>query len=145
MLMIRERVDIYGAVRPMEPASSLQALKVDFAQIGILKEAPARRWRAGQDIWDKVYAKRAKKVIKQQSANQAKAERLLANAINQGFIHRSHDSWKKVGQQKSYQDKIQVDRRWGPLDLEDENPPATAIAGRRDTVRSELHAFVRRT
>ncbi|KJA29849.1 hypothetical protein HYPSUDRAFT_31857 [Hypholoma sublateritium FD-334 SS-4] len=134
--MIRERVDIYGTVRPMEPANTLPALKVDSAQVGILKEAPAQRWRAGQDIWDKAYAKRAKKVIKQQSANQAKAERLLENAIDQGFIHRSHDSLEKVEERKSYRDKIQVDRRWGPLDLEDENPPATAIAGRRDTLEA---------
>lgn len=140
--MIRERVDIHGAVRPMEPASTLQALKMDFAQVGILKEAPAQRWRAGQDIWDRVYAKRTKKVINQQSTNQAKAGRLLANAIQQGFIHQSHESSEKVGEQKSYHVKIQADRRWGPLDLEDETPPATAIAGRRDTVRSHLHVTV---
>lgn len=140
--MIRERVDIHGAVRPMELASTIQALNMDFAQIGILKEAPAQRWRAGQDSWDRIYAKRTKKVIKQQSANQAKAERLLENAIDQGFIHRSHKSSEKVGEQTSYHDKIQADRRWGPLDLEDETPPATAIAGRRDTVRSNLHVSV---
>jgi len=28
---------------------------------------------------------------------------------------------------------IDVERRWGPLDLEDEHPPPTAIAHRRDT------------
>lgn len=30
-------------------------------------------------------------------------------------------------------DRIQEDRRWGPLDLDDEGPPLTAIAKRRDT------------
>jgi len=35
---------------------------------------------------------------------------------------------------KSSVGKIQAERRWGPLDLADERPPPTAIAGRRDNV-----------
>lgn len=132
--MIRERVDIHGNAHPMEPHSELKALQVDVSHIGILKEAPAQRWKVGQDLWDKRYAKRTKKVIKQQKANRAKAELLLKNAIDQGFVHQSHQSPDLSGKKQSSQDNIQKDRRWGPLDLEEENPPTTAIAARRDTV-----------
>jgi hypothetical protein len=46
--MIRERVNIYGNVRPMEPVEDMAILHTPPSQIGIIKEAPVRRWLSGQ-------------------------------------------------------------------------------------------------
>lgn len=139
--MIRERVDIQGKVRPMEPAEDLQALNLDVGQIGLIKEAPAQRWREGQDTWDKIYAKKAKKVMRQKASNERKFARLLQNAFDEGFVHQSREDTlseeilAKISKLKTQSEgKIQVDRRWGPLDLEGEQPPATSISRRRDSV-----------
>ncbi|KAF9472963.1 alpha/beta-hydrolase [Pholiota conissans] len=137
-LFIRERVDIKGKIRPMEPAEAIHALNIETTHIGLIKEAPAQRWRAGQDKWDKKYARKTKKVIKQKLSNEAKFARLLQNAFDEGFVHISCQNGKSKPTDVSIPrtdtvGEIQVDRRWGPLDLEDESPPATAIAGRRDT------------
>ncbi|KAF8969460.1 hypothetical protein BDZ97DRAFT_1653726 [Flammula alnicola] len=140
-LMIRDRVDIHGNVRPMEPIEALEALNIQISQIGLIKEAPAQRWRDGQDKWDKRFSKKAKKVVKKKAKYEAKAARLLENALDQGFVHQSHGSLtehehlvaKSSASRKTSMGEIQADRRWGPLDLENERPPATAIAGRHDT------------
>ncbi|KAH9482748.1 AB hydrolase superfamily protein C4A8.06c [Psilocybe cubensis] len=143
LLMIRERVDIYGKVRPMEPRDKLAALQLAASEIGLLKEAPALRWAAGQDEWDRVYSKQAERVLKQKSRHEEKARHMLQRALQQGFVHSSHgqpnseagvvmEQEKKVRRRTSV-GKIQPDRRWGPLDLEGERPPPSAIAGRVDT------------
>jgi len=150
--MVRERVDIHGKVRPMELASSIPALQLKPSEIGIIKEAPTKRWATGQDLWDKRYARQADRVLEQQERCKQKAGRILTNAVKQGFVHRSYGTSSESAnsprqntnpqgipeariKKKTSLGKIEVSRRWGPLDLEDENPPATAIAGRRDTVR----------
>ncbi|KAF9569086.1 alpha/beta-hydrolase [Agrocybe pediades] len=149
VIMVRERVDIHGKVRPMEPASNIAALQMKPSEIGIIKEAPAMRWATGQDLWDKRYAKHADKAIEQQARYKKKADRLIREALTQGFVHRSHGTAnestsspqnppeentppRKVRKRTSL-GRIQALRRWGPLDLEDENPPKSAIAARRDT------------
>ena len=48
--MIRERVDIHGVVRPMEPKEEIEALNIPPQEIGIIKEAPVMRWLAGQEL-----------------------------------------------------------------------------------------------
>ncbi|KAF9534722.1 hypothetical protein CPB83DRAFT_211167 [Crepidotus variabilis] len=145
---IRERVDIYGKVRPMEPQEEIPALHLQTSQIGIIKEAPTMRWLDGQKVWDKKYKSDTKKVLKQKSKNEAKVEKMMKNALDQGLIHdqtavgtpideaqremREETSSNHLKRSSSV-GEIQVERRWGPLDLYDERPPATAIAGRRDT------------
>lgn len=142
--MIRERVDLHGKVRPMEPSERLAALQLGASEIGLLKEAPALRWAAGQDEWDRVYSKNAKRVLKQKARNEEKAKHMLQNAIEQGFVHTSYGGpnqndhvvvkSERPLRKRTSLGKIQADRRWGPLDLEEERPPASAIAARRDTV-----------
>lgn len=44
VLMIRERVDIYGVSKAMEPPEQIHALKLPPEQIGIIKEGPVLRW-----------------------------------------------------------------------------------------------------
>ena len=145
----------------MEVPAEIPALKLKPFEIGIIKEAPTQRWHDGQRIWDKRYHKDSQRVLKQKAKCEAQAERLLRHAFDQGFVHgdqeavganRSRDGGGEqdartgqdlaIGPMKEAKKlrkttpigKIQADRRWGPLDLNDECPPATAIAGRRDTV-----------
>jgi hypothetical protein len=141
--MIRERVDIHGEVRPMEPKGEVTALRVRPEEVGIIKEAPLNKWWSGQKEWDKRYRRKAEKVVKQRRCNQTKAKKFMAAARDQGLLlehempplsqlHRlasdmSTPSTREIG-------KIQSDRRWGPLDLDNENVPPSAIANRRDTV-----------
>jgi hypothetical protein len=146
VLMIRERVDIYGKVRPMEPIEELSVLKMRPQEIGIIKEGPLHKWWSGQKECDKRYRRNAEKAIKKRRANEEKAKKLIQNARDEGLLlvrdkappqptrimsNVSVLSTKLVG-------KIDSDKRWGPLDLSHENVPPTAIAKRRDTVRGSL-------
>ncbi|KAF9453039.1 alpha/beta-hydrolase [Macrolepiota fuliginosa MF-IS2] len=142
--MIRERVNLHGQPRPMEPAEDIPALKLEAREHGILKEAPAMMWKKVQDDWDRRYKRTAVSALKKRCKLQAKAEQILQNAYDQGFIHPSqaatHDEVQPEGSTTTGDStrqtpigEIQKDRRWGPLDLDDETPPPSAIAKRRDT------------
>lgn len=45
--MIRERVAIDGVVRTMEPVDQVEILKLDPEEIGLIREAPVKRYLAG--------------------------------------------------------------------------------------------------
>ncbi|RDB22775.1 AB hydrolase superfamily protein C4A8.06c [Hypsizygus marmoreus] len=134
--MIRERVNIHGISRPMEPPEDIQALRLRPGQIGIIKEAPTVRWLKGQEKWDKHFKSSAKRALKRRARLEAKARRLLRNARAQGLVLAGeqpiHEPRPGIARE-DHPEKIQEDRRWGPLDLEDERPPPTAIAKRLDT------------
>lgn len=138
--MIRERVNIHGISRSMEPPEKITALQLRPGKVGVIKEAPTIRWLRGQESWDERFKHNAKKAIKKRTRIEAKAKRLLENAQSQGLVltqdiskdeTRSHSPTSSA---RLRADGIQEDRRWGPLDLDDERPPPSAIAGRRDTV-----------
>ncbi|RDX53666.1 alpha/beta-hydrolase [Lentinus brumalis] len=141
VLMIRERVDVMGNVRPMEPAEEIEALNIPPQQIGVIKELPVRRWLEGQEEWDRKYKRTAERVIRKRKHYEAKAQRLLDHARQQGWIH---DELTPQTSRVSIPDgasrlsagEIQPERRWGPFDLKEERPPPTAIAGRRDTAEA---------
>ena len=107
-------------------------------------QAPVQRWNEGQNKWDKRFAANTKKILKQKAYYEAKAEQLIENALDQGFVHRSHGRSPEDNQfpgKASVDTSIghdQSDRQWGPFDLQNERPPETAISGRRDTVRRRL-------
>lgn len=138
--MIRERVDIHGRIRPMEPPEEIPALQLRPEQIGIIKQAPALRWAEGQGEWDVTFRQAAKRAIKKRQKIETKWQTMLEHAKEQGFImERDHSPTVHhrgpTSQSVDTEDgTIQEDRRWGPLDLADENPPPSAIAKRRDTV-----------
>ncbi|KAI0650222.1 alpha/beta-hydrolase [Trametes meyenii] len=148
VFMIRERVDVLGKVRAMEPPEEIEALRLKPYEIGLIKEAPVRRWLAGQEAWDKKYKSTAEHVVRKRRQYEAKAARLLEHAREQGLIHdeiqpqRSRLSANGSVSSGSV-GEVESNRRWGPLDLKDENPPASAIAGRRDT--SEAVALLKKT
>lgn len=130
--------------RSMESPEEIPALQLPPDKIGMIKEAPAMRWYRGQQEWDKRFHKTGKRVLQKREKLKAKAEKLIQHALDQGLVHEAFPeslvdepvekhSRKPVRRRTSI-GEIQEDRRWGPLDLKDEKPPASAIAGRRDTV-----------
>lgn len=140
--MIRERVDVKGFTRPMEPEVEIPALQLKPHEIGLIREEPAIRWHEGQKKWDKRYRKRAHKVVQNRKRMEARAAELIERAKAQGLefqvndrpSHVRQDSGASRASVRTTDGVIQEDRRWGPLDLDEENPPPSAIAGRRDTV-----------
>ncbi|PPR04039.1 hypothetical protein CVT24_010614 [Panaeolus cyanescens] len=138
--MVRERVDLQGSVRVMEPPEEIPALQLKPSEICLIKEAPTLRWHEGQKLWDQRFSKRTARILKKKQKYIAEAERVIKNAVDQGLIHKSEDkndlekpTATEKGHRRTGSGVIQVDRRWGPLDLQDERPPPTAIAARRDT------------
>ncbi|EIW82351.1 alpha beta-hydrolase [Coniophora puteana RWD-64-598 SS2] len=141
--MIRERVDIYGNVRPMEPMQDVQALQLKPSEIGIIKEDPLNKWLSGQKQWDKRFKKTSRKVLGKRLKCETKAKTMIDNARDQGLVLEGDkdtintrpkpERSSSTTSVRTIRGAIQADRRWGPLDLAEENPPSTAIANRRDT------------
>ncbi|SPO34874.1 uncharacterized protein PSFLO_00345 [Pseudozyma flocculosa] len=130
--MIRERVNVKGFLRPLEPESELQALRMDANEVGRIKEGPCQRYLSGQELWSKKFEKTARKVEKQRAKNEETAQKLLERAaslgllkpsrheLDQGVLESDEGVWSGLG-------------ALGPLELVDETPPPSALAGRRDT------------
>ncbi|KAG1755513.1 Alpha/Beta hydrolase protein [Suillus lakei] len=136
MLMIRERVDIHGRVRSMEPKEDISALQIRPSEIGIIKEETLLKWLEGQEEWDRRFKYRATKVMKKRKKYEAKANSMIKNARQRGLllVGESDDLVERpTVRSNAAHGAIQDDRRWGPLDLGDERPPPTAIAARQDT------------
>ncbi|KAJ6490399.1 Alpha/Beta hydrolase protein [Mycena vitilis] len=135
--MVRERVSIKGITRPMEPREEMSVLKLKPSQIGIIKEGPTIKWLKGQQEWDQKYEKSAARAIRQRQKNEEKGKRLVAHAREQGLALVSDTEPGLVpvlsASAHTTGGAIQQDRRWGPLDLDEERPPPTAIAKRLDT------------
>ncbi|KAJ7068464.1 alpha beta-hydrolase [Mycena amicta] len=134
--MIRERVDIQGKSRAMESIEDMDILRIQPGQVGIIKEQPTMRWFRGQQSWDKNFKRSANKAMRQRLTNSAKAKKLIAHAKEQGLMHVSDTGPELTPDSASLHETggiIQRERRWGPLDLADESPPASAIAKRLDT------------
>ncbi|PWN93523.1 alpha/beta-hydrolase [Acaromyces ingoldii] len=157
--MIRERVDIRGQIRPLEDDSKLQALQMPCTEVGVIKEGPVKRYLTGQELWDNKFKREAKKVEKRRAKNEERAKAMIERAAELGLVgprweeakeKKMKDSSKSLQKEES-NGSVQEDERWadlgsfGPLDLQGERPPPSAIAGRRDTgealelLRTSLH------
>lgn len=161
--MLRERVDIRGRVRPMEPAEEIPALHIPPSQIGLIREAPVRRWLHGQAMWDEQFKRHPKKISEKRKKFEEKAEQIIQHATRKGLVVNTEAGEAQIsleqvggagggeqdearpmaGPQDWYKNSLSTsapvgiideNRRFGPLDLDDENPPPSAIARRRDTV-----------
>lgn len=161
--MLRERIDVHGEIRPMEPIHEMPTLRIPPSQVGLIKEAPVRRWLLGQEMWDEQFKDRPKKVSKERKKCEEQAEDIIRDAARQGLVVSAEQGDARVsreqtggeggGEQDTVRPKVEQqgrktsgrsvltttgiideDRRFGPLDLDDENPPPSAIAKRRDTV-----------
>ena len=145
----------------MEPPEEIPALCIPPGQIGLIKEAPVRRWLRGQALWDEQFKRQSKKVSEKRKKLEEKAESVVRHATRRGLVvttdaggarpspgreggggeqGMTRPTARPQGRGKSTRSMsmigiIDEDLRFGPLDLDDENPPPSAIAGRRDTVR----------
>lgn len=137
--MIRERVDVRGAVRPLEDEGDLQAIRLYLDhpdQVGIIKEGPVRRYLEGQGIWDKRFKRTAKKVEKKREKNEEKARALLERASELGLLARN--GHPAASHHHRLPDHLDVC-------ASGETPPPSAVAGRRDCddaitlLRTSLH------
>ena len=116
--MIRERVDVSGIVRAMEPAEEIEALRMPPQEIGLIKERPVRRWLEGQEAWDKKFKHTAEQVLRKRKHYEEKAERLLRHAREQGLIHEGlapQRSRISIGDGISSIGGTEPQRRWGKL------------------------------
>lgn len=84
--MIRERVDIFGHVRPMEPKEDMPVLDILPRSIGIIKEDPVQRWLTGQALWDKKYSRQANQVEHKREHYVKKFEAMMERAKGQGLV-----------------------------------------------------------
>ena len=141
VLMLRERINLHGFARPMEPEEDIPCLQIPPDQIGLLKEAPAMRWFRGQNDWDARFRKKARRVQRKREEHKRKASEVIKHAHEMGLVHAWFPESMPVERETGRRVKrttsiggIDNHRRWGPLDLDDERPPPSAIAGRRDTV-----------
>ncbi|GAA5976479.1 hypothetical protein JCM11641_001316 [Rhodosporidiobolus odoratus] len=54
--MIRQRVSLYGILRPLEPPSQLPGCTMNPQHIGLLHAIPVRKWLSQRSDWDKKYS-----------------------------------------------------------------------------------------
>ncbi len=73
--MIRQRVDRHGNIYPLGPPSSLPALQMAAAEIGVIKPGPVLKWIDAKQTWDTKYARQKRKVQKQRAREMAKGFR----------------------------------------------------------------------
>jgi hypothetical protein len=50
----------------MEPPEEIPALRIPPSQVGLIKEAPVRRWLRGQGMWDERFKRRSKKAFREE-------------------------------------------------------------------------------
>lgn len=50
--MVRERVGVTGVVRPLDKVEDLKILSIDPEEVGLIKEAPVKRYLAGSEYYD---------------------------------------------------------------------------------------------
>lgn len=82
--MIRERISTTGVVRPLEPEDQMSMLKVDKEDVGLIKEAPVKRYLAGSES-----------SAPRQLVRPAHASRLPAEAILERKFRRTYKSVQK--------------------------------------------------
>lgn len=129
--MVRERVDVHGRLRTMEPPSDIAVLQVSCEEVGLIKEIPVKRWLAGQQEWGEKFKHSAERVERKRRKTEREAGKLMRNLEER----RQQQQEPPPSPTSSAGDPGGENvRRWGPLDVEHENPPPSAIAGRRDTV-----------
>lgn len=101
----------------MEPKEEVEALKVPSGEVGLIKEGPVKRWLVGQEAYDKKYKHRATKIAARRKHYEAKANRLLEHAREQGLQLKREEHPQPVRRLStvSYNsvDDFEHGRRWG--------------------------------
>lgn len=139
--MIRERVNFDGMCRPLEPESDLDAMTMPSTEIGMVKEGPALRYIEGQAIWDKKFRHTRKRIERHRRRNLHKARHHDAKTLSERWS-KFRESESEVSSdedphtwQDRNADQIPLDVSWAwQWALGGEQPPPSAIVGRRDLV-----------
>lgn len=126
--MIRERVDVNGKIRPMEPPSMMQALRMPYQEVGAVKASTYNRFQKGHTLWDTRYRRTAAKVKRKRAKYQRRANRILNKAQAEGLLDDMGDL--DVSENGTTWTDLAT---YGPADLRNECPPPSSIVGRRDT------------
>lgn len=70
--MIRQRVNRHGQIFPLDPPTSIPALKMPVNEVGVIKPGPVGKWLNAKKQWDQKYAGEKRKVQKQRAKEMAK-------------------------------------------------------------------------
>ncbi|KAG7449721.1 alpha/beta-hydrolase [Guyanagaster necrorhizus] len=133
-IMIRERVSTQGVIRPLEPESELDALKVPVEFMGAISELAARRFIEGQAKFDKKFSNAVKAIEKHRIDNlkRAKKDTMRNIAVLQ---HSLEKEGKTEGDKRIKDGLLEASGSWSwawALDA-GETPPPSSIVSRRDT------------
>jgi hypothetical protein len=148
--MIRERVSTQGVIRPLEPEHELGALTVDPQLIGRISELAARRYLDGRTKFSLKFKHQFKAIHKQRLRNLQRAREETEHNLPQlqellfqdgpddavAIPGREHLPTRAKAKGKSIADAIRVSAgpSWGwAWALDEERPPPSSIAARRDT------------
>jgi hypothetical protein len=154
--MIRERVDMVGLCRPLEPEDQLGALTMPAEEIGMIKTAAVMRYLEGQAKWDHKFARTFKRVARHRARNLKRAKK-DAPKIVEKWRRASPDATPRATPRTSpestpegtpegsprgsfssdeYLDDpgtVAADETWAwNWALDDELPPPSAVVSRRD-------------
>lgn len=137
-----ERVDIHGRVRPLECDTELQSLQIPKEEIGVIKQAPVKRWLEGQGASDNKWKHRGVKIERKREKISASTAKLVRDKADGGQRPVVDEAARKsftdpIKEKEDNDDGFYPDsyRRYTPFDLDGETVPPAAIAGRKDTVR----------
>lgn len=140
--MIRERISTQGVIRPLEPDAELDALQVPADVIGALSERTIRRYINGRTQFDKKFSSAVKSIEKHRRHNLERSIEDTMKRMNMSLksklsVGTSTDSG--AGLTDAASASPGCGWAWA---LEEEDPPPSSIASRRDTPEARKLAEV---
>lgn len=134
--MIRERIDIRGVVRPLEPEDQLTAFQLPPDTVGRPSELTMRRYLNGKKLFDKKFASVSRKIQKNRSRHIERSKQDTVKNMLQLSNH-IHEE-KQVKEKKTKQGIVEGLQSvgswsWSWVLDPDERPPPSSIVSRRDT------------
>lgn len=152
--MIRERVSTQGVIRPLESEDKLPATTVAPELIGVVSELAVRRYLEGHDKFQRKFQNQYKQIEKQRIRNIKRAkeetERSLPQLQEALFREEDDPQDKRAASAKAKGKRIADALRtttgsgswtWAWA-LDEEHPPPSSIAARRDTQEARTLARV---
>ena len=144
--MIRERVSTQGLTRPLEAESDLDAFKIDPNMIGNMSELVIRRCISSEAHFRQKFSSTYESIDKSRKKNlerEAKEEGKRFDAMRASASNFSNLS-PSSGNHAKFRQSVLDSPGWGyawALD-ENERPPPSSIAARRDTVEARQLALI---
>ncbi|EAU91257.2 lipase/esterase [Coprinopsis cinerea okayama7 len=157
--MVRERVSTEGIIRPLEPASELEAMQIPDEILGRISELAVRRYLDSQKAYDKKFAHTYKQIEKHRRRNLERAKQDTIKRMSKIKKSMRDRELKEKGKGTSTGDSSEKEEEdfkafllstpgWScawALD-EGEMPPPSSIVARRDTEEArQLAEFADRT